>query len=164
MFHLINTDSLELPQRVNTSAAYTQTRCTLANSHWASWDTSILHTRPFQLIPFIPLSVFQHAHRIIAILLSHLFFLSPTFCHLLPLSLTLSLFNVHVCVSACLINWAIYIKEVPWPSPQLILGAKHAGSPVAARAALEQAVICSLSIVCLPVFVLSLCWCALWCF
>lgn len=81
---------------------------------------------------------------------------------LLSLSLTVSdsvlLCLGQCCVSVCLINWVVYMKEVPWPSPQLILGAKHAGSQVAARAALEHTVIGSLrerecECVCVCVFV-----------
>lgn len=63
----------------------------------------------------------------------------------------LSLLSVlcQCCVSVCLINWAVHIKMVPWPTPQLILGAKHAGTEVAARAASERAVIGSVSFLCL---------------
>lgn len=60
--------------------------------------------------------------------------------HFLPLLLALSLSHFTV-MSVRLMNWRLYIKEIPWPSPQLIRGAKHAGSKVAVRASLEDTAI-----------------------
>lgn len=54
LFHLINTDYLQLPQAVIPSAPCIETKHTLTNSCRASRDTNILHMRSFQLIPFIP--------------------------------------------------------------------------------------------------------------
>lgn len=78
------------------STACIETKRTVADSCWASRDTNILHMRSFQLIPFIPQRVFQHAHWIIASLLS--LFLSLTFCYLLPHNLISLMSMLCLCV------------------------------------------------------------------
>ena len=92
LFHLINADYLQLPHTVIPSASCRETKRTLTNSCQASRDTNSLHIMSFQSIPFIPQSVFQHAHGMIAFLLPLLFFLfslSVTFPHLIMLRLCL---------------------------------------------------------------------------
>lgn len=86
---------------------------------------------------------------------SLLLFLALTLCYFL--NLTLSLSNVNV-VSLCAWSTGPFIsRKVPWPSPQLIQGAMHAGSQEAARAALEHAVIGSLRIFCVCLCVCVYC-------
>lgn len=101
------------------------------------------HMQYFETIPIIPKSVFEHAQDKTfslyhSISLTVFFFFPRLSLLCLCLASVLSL-----CVR--LINLAIFLNKVPWPSPQLILGTEHAGSQVAARrTASEPAVIVSM--------------------
>lgn len=94
-----------------------------------------------QVIPFMPQDVFQHAQWIFAFLPSLFLLCCLDF---LPLS------YCSVCA------YAGGIRAVPWSSPQLIPGAKHAGGWVAARASSEHAAagfLCLMSVsLCADVF------------
>lgn len=79
-----------------------------------------------------------------------------TFCHVPSLNHAPALSYASV-VSLCSQSSGLFItRRSHDPSPQLILGAKHAGSQVATRAALERAVIGSLSL-CLCLCVCTVC-------
>lgn len=90
----------------------------------ASRGADVLHARSLarEAIPFIPQGVFRHARRIVASSRSA----SPFFRNFLQIPAPLSRLCVNVVFPRTRIQPEGGSRD---PSPQLILGAKHAGSP-----------------------------------